>query len=125
MANCALPGIVMKTDAYRTTYRTNGQFRTFDLETGNLVASYARQIEGQDITQWSVAFDRAHDRLVGIGSTLASKSGTLVVWDQRTAAELQRIETPAYRTGQFSLNGRSLSLLGRHDDSLYIYRVGP
>ena len=73
--------------------------------------------------QWSLAFDRTHGRLVGVGSTQASKGGTLVVWDQRTGEERQRIETKAFRAGKFSLDGRSLSLLGRDEDAIYLYRA--
>ena len=58
-----------------------------------------------------------------IRGSRASKRGTLAVWDQCTGEQRQRIETLAFRAGKFSLDGRFLSLLGRDDDALYVYRA--
>ena len=102
-----------------------GQFRTFRTRTGELVADFGRQTPGQDRVTWTVAFDRAHGRFAGIGTTPASKTGALVVWDQATGRELQRIETAAYRSGAFSADGRWLLLVGRDEDALYVYRAAP
>ncbi|HEY2137947.1 MAG TPA: hypothetical protein VGH49_18825, partial [Xanthobacteraceae bacterium] len=120
LAHCA-PALQLKYDPSLA----RGQFRTFDIGSGDLVANFAQQSPGRDPTQWSLAFDRAHGRLVGIGTTLASKIGTLAVWDQKTGRELQRIETVAYRSGVFSLDGRWLLLLGRDDEAIYFYRAEP
>jgi WD40 repeat protein len=119
LAHCALPA------PQGDMYQTMGQFRTFDIGTRSLVADFGRQSPGQDVTQWSLAFDRGHGRFVGIGTTLGSKRGTLVLWDQATGAELQRIETGAYRAGKFSHDGRWLLVLGRDDDAIYFYRAAP
>ena len=121
LAHCAVPPALPKSDLYRTA----GQFRTFDMDTGRLAADFGKQVPGEDIVQWSVAFDRAHGRFAGIGTTLASKGGTLVVWDQETGRELQRMETAAYRSGAFSLDGLWLLLVGRDDDAIYVYRARP
>jgi hypothetical protein len=121
LAHCANPGILPQSDRYQTI----GQFRTFDTATGNLVADFGRQSRDQDITQWSLAFDRTHGRFAGIGGTLGSKGGSLVVWDQTSGQELQRIETTAYRTGTFSRGGRWLALLGRDDNAIHFYRAEP
>jgi hypothetical protein len=121
LAHPPLPGTPLKGDFYRSV----GQFRTFDTGTGNLVANFGHQSPGEDIIQWSLAFDRAHGRFAGLGSTLASQRGVIVLWDQRTGKELQRIETAAYRAGSFSLDGRWLAVLGRDDDAIYFYQAAP
>ena len=121
LANCPLSDATTDPGSYETT----GQFRTFDTRSGNLIASFGRQIAGDDAISWSVAFDRAHGRFAGFGSTLGSKRGTLVVWDQKTGLELQRIETSAFRSGKFSPDGRWLTLLGRDDDAIHVYRAAP
>jgi hypothetical protein len=120
LAHCASP-MRFKGDAPPAT----GQFRTFKTSSGDLLADFGRQVPGQDVVAWSVAFDQAHGRFAGIGTTLASKGGILVVWDQETGRELQRIETAAYRSGTFSRDGRWLLLVGRDDAALYFYRVQP
>jgi hypothetical protein len=102
-----------------------GQFRTFRTDTGELVADFGRQVAGQDPVIWTVASDRAHGRFAGIGTTAASKTGALVVWEQATGRELQRIETAAYRSGAFSDDGQWLLLVGRDEDVLSIYRAAP
>jgi hypothetical protein len=120
VAHCGISG-TFKTDAYLTT----GQFRTFDVSSGRLVADFARQVRGGNVVRWIAIFDDAHNRLAGLGTTLASKVGTIVIWDQRTGAELQRIETGAYRSGSFSADGNRLLLIGDDEREVYVYRVGP
>jgi len=102
-----------------------GQFRTFRTDSGELVADFGRQVAGEDPVTWTVAFDRAHGRFAGIGTTAASRTGVLAVWEQATGRELQRIETAAYRTGAFSADGQWLLLVGRDEDALSIYRAAP
>jgi hypothetical protein len=120
VAHC-VPPIRFKGDASAQ----KGQYRTFRTDTGELVADFGRQASGQDPVTWTVAFDRAHGRFAGLGTTAASKTGALVVWDQASGRELQRIETAAYRTGAFSADGQWLLLVGRDEDVLSIYRATP
>jgi hypothetical protein len=121
LAHCGLIEAMPKRDFYRQT----GQFRTFDTNSGKLVADFGRQSGEGAVTQWTAAFDRDRSRFAAWGTTLGSRSGTLVMWDQRTGKELQRITTAAYRTGRFSLDGRWLVLQHRDEDALSFYRAAP
>jgi hypothetical protein len=102
-----------------------GQFRTFATRTGDLLADFGRQEPGRDPVSWSAAFGSKHGRFAGIGTTRASKTGALVLWEQATGRELQHIETAAYRSGAFSGDGSRLLLIGRDDDAIYVYRANP
>jgi hypothetical protein len=120
VAHCGISG-TFKTDAYLMT----GQFRSFNVSSGRLVADFARQVRDRDVVRWNAMFDAAHGRVAGVGTTLSSNIGALVIWDQRTGAELQRIETRVYRSGTFSADGRRLLLIGDDEREIYVYRAGP
>ena len=121
LAHCALHDVMRKHDMYKA----KGQFRTFDTRSGALVADFARQGGKLNGVQWTSAFDRGRGRFATWGTTLASRTGALAIWDQRTGKELQNITTAAYRVGRFSLDGRWLVLLHRDEDAISFYRAAP
>jgi WD40 repeat protein len=99
------------------------QYRTFEVRSGKLLASFGRKPDHADLYRWAIAFDPERQRIIGVGSTPTSNAGALSVWDQRTGETLQSVETRAYSSLRLSSNGRVLTLLSPNKQALYVYRV--